>query len=90
MVEASQQQPRPGEEAPDLPILFDPNVLRVARQIWSDYAENHGERSKQPLGAAVNQVTKRGHLLFRTKPILLPNECFVPFNQFETLVPQAV
>lgn len=80
---ASPQWSETGEEQLDFSVLFDPALLRTARQIWRDYHENHRERGKRPLGVAINRANHRGHLLFRQKPILLPQECFIPFNQIE-------
>jgi hypothetical protein len=67
----------------DLPILLDPSVLRAARQIYRTYYEVHPEVTQRPFGVAIDRFTHRGKLIFRGKPILLPQECFVPFSQLE-------
>jgi hypothetical protein len=35
------------------------------------------------MGVAIDRFTYRGKLIFRAKPILLPQECFVPLSQLE-------
>ena len=70
-------------EQMDLPILLDPSVLRAARQIYRTYYEVHPDFIQRPSGVAIDRYTYRGKLIFRKKPILLPQECFVPFSQLE-------
>ncbi len=70
-------------ERMDLPILLDPAVLRAARQIYRTYYEVHPDYIQRPSGVAIDRYTYRGKLIFRKKPILLPQECFVPFSQLE-------
>lgn len=67
----------------ELPELLDPTVLRAARQIYQVYYTVHPDIQQRPLGVAIHRRTQRGQLIFRRKPILLPQECFVPFNQLE-------
>jgi hypothetical protein len=68
----------------DFPVLIDPAVIRAARQIYRTYYEVHPELIQRPLGVAINRFTLRGKLIFSGKPILLPQECFVPFSQIES------
>ncbi|HEY9636873.1 MAG TPA: hypothetical protein V6D14_25965 [Coleofasciculaceae cyanobacterium] len=70
-------------ERMDLPMLLDPAILRAARQIYRIYYEVHPEVTQRPYGVAIDRYTHRGKLIFRNKPILLPQECFVPFSQLE-------
>lgn len=67
----------------DIPILLDPALLRSARQIYRTYYEVHPEVPQRPSGVAIDRYTHRGKLIFKRKPILLPQECFVPFSQLE-------
>ena len=66
------------------PQLLDPTLLRAARLLYRDYQEVHRDRMDRPLGVAINQLTHRGQLLFREKPVLLFSESFVPFEQIES------
>lgn len=68
------------EPEPELCPLQDPALLRIARRLWCEYQTNHQNLSRQPLGVAVNRLTQRAHLLFRTKPILMLHEAFIPFS----------
>lgn len=70
----------------DVPVLLDPTVIRAARQIYRTYIEVHPERIERPLGVAIDRYTYRGKLIYSRKPILLPQECFVPFSQIESEV----
>jgi hypothetical protein len=71
-------------EDTDFSVLLDPNLLRAARSIYTTYYEVHPELIQRPLGVAINRLTYRGKLIFSGKPILLPQECFVPFSQIES------
>lgn len=66
-----------------LPVLIDPALLRVARQIYRDYCETHPGAAKRPSGVAVNQLTYQGKILFSSHPVLLPQERFIPLSQLE-------
>lgn len=65
------------------PELFNPSLLVAARKIYSSYQKTHSDNPRRPTGVAIHQGTCRGQLVFRGKPILLPYECFVPFEQIE-------
>jgi hypothetical protein len=82
-VYTSQQWQEDYIERMDLPMLLDPALLRAARQIYRTYYEVHPELTQRPYGVAIDRYSHRGKLIFRNKPILLPQECFVPFSQLE-------
>ena len=65
-------------------LFLDPKLLRMARRIYRSYRLLHPQSSRQPLGIAIHRDTHRGQLMFNSRPILLPGECFVPLNQLET------
>jgi hypothetical protein len=67
----------------DLPELIDPSILRAARKIYHLHREVLADYFQRPLGIAVDRHTYRGQLIYRTKPILLPDERFVPIEQIE-------
>lgn len=62
--------------------------ITVAREIYSTYRKNHGTNPRRPVGAVINHVSQRGQLIFKGKPILLPREYFVPFEEIEVLEPE--
>ncbi len=80
----SQQRLQNRTDGMDLPLLLDPALLRAARQIHRTYSEAHPNRVQRPHGVAINRFTYRGKLIFSAKPILLPEECFIPFAQIES------
>ncbi|HEY9693158.1 MAG TPA: hypothetical protein V6D15_13180 [Oculatellaceae cyanobacterium] len=80
----SQQQLNNQIERIDIPVLLDPGLLRAARQIYRNYYEVHPDMPHQPLGVAINKYNHRGKLIFSAKPILLSEECFVPFSQINS------
>lgn len=81
----SQQRTKNRTKEMDLPVLLDPALLRAARQIYRTYFEVRSDRSLRPTGVAINRFNHRGKLIFSSeKPILLPQECFVPFSQIES------
>ncbi|MEW5856560.1 MAG: hypothetical protein AB1861_04170 [Cyanobacteriota bacterium] len=84
MVYASQQRLENRTERIDIPVLLDPSIVRAARQIYRTYSEVHPDRIQRPVGVAIDRYTYRGKLIFAGKPILLPQECFVPFSQIES------
>lgn len=78
------QPPKPAVEESDFDVLLDPGLIRSARKIYTTYYEVHPELIQRPLGVAIDRFTHRGKLIFAGKPILLPQECFVPFSQIES------
>ena len=63
--------------------VFNPALLKSARQIYRTYYEVHPEEIQRPLGIAISTKTHRGKLIFGERPVLLPSECFIPLNQIE-------
>lgn len=68
----------------DFSALLDPSLLQAARTIYRTYYEVHPEQVQRPIGVAIDRFTHRGKLIFGGKPVLLPQECFVPLNQIES------
>jgi hypothetical protein len=66
-----------------LPAALNPALLKSARQIYRTYYEVHPEDVQRPIGIAISTKTHRGKLIFGGRPVLLPNECFVPISQIE-------
>ena len=83
VVQASWQPPNYWTDQIDLPTLLDPGLLQAARQIYQTYRAVHPDRVQRPLGVAISRYTYRGKLIFHGKPILLPQECFLPLEQIE-------
>lgn len=69
---------------PDFPPLLDPSILQAARQAYRFYYEVSPDQTQRPLGVVINRLTFRGQLVFKQKPILLPQESFIPVNQLES------
>ncbi|GAC1471904.1 MAG: hypothetical protein NVS2B14_15450 [Chamaesiphon sp.] len=67
-----------------LTVLLDPAILRAARQVYRAYFDIYPNRVKRPTGIVVNRLNHRGKLSFSVKPVLLPQECFVPVSQIES------
>jgi len=63
--------------------VLEPSVVKAARQIYRTYYEVHPNYRDLPIGVAINRLNHRGKLIFKNKPVLLPEECFVPLNQIE-------
>lgn len=68
----------------DFSALLDPSLLQSARNIYRTYFEVHPEDPGRPIGVAIDRFTHRGKLIFSGKPVLLPQECFVPIAQIES------
>lgn len=84
MVYVSQKQAVAGQiDEADFTAFLDPALVRSARQIYITYYEVHPGLMERPIGVAINRFTHRGKLIFAGKPILLPQECFIPFSQIE-------
>lgn len=67
-----------------LPSLIDPAIIRAARQIYRQFYEAHPDMTQRPVGVALNRYNYRGKLIFGKRPILLPEECFVPVEQVQS------
>ena len=65
--------------------LFDPALLRAAKDIYSFYCQINPDRDRrrQPIGVAMNKLNHRGKLIFSSYPILLPEEHFISVDQLE-------
>lgn len=64
---------------PDHSLTTSTSLLEVAREIYTSYSQNH-PRPQKPWGVAVDRASHRGQLIFKGKPVLLPDEDFVPFS----------
>lgn len=65
-------------------MLPDPALLQAARQIYRTYHQAYPKLVGRPAGVAIHRQTLRGKVIFTSNPILLPQECFVPFSQIES------
>lgn len=65
-------------------LMLDANLLRAAQQLYRDYCESQPDTVRRPVGIAIHRLTHRGKPIFTEKPILLPEECFIPLNQIES------
>ncbi|GFE69160.1 hypothetical protein [Chroococcus sp. FPU101] len=59
-------------------------LIRAAKRIYRTYHVLHSKINRQPQGVAIHRDSHRGQLIFRTKPILLPGESFIPVKQLES------
>ena len=84
MVYAGWQRTEESSQPLNSPVLIDPAILKVARQVYRDYCETHSSNAKRPSGVVVNQLTYQGKVLFSNQPILLPQERFIPVAQLES------
>ncbi len=82
---------RPTAKATSMPQqdshgLFDPALLRAARDIYTFYCQINPdrERRRQPIGVAINKLNHQGKLIFSSYPILLPEENFISVAQLES------
>ncbi|WP_017711918.1 hypothetical protein [Prochlorothrix hollandica] len=64
--------------------LMDPSLLRAARHLYRQFYEVHPDVTDRPIGVAVNRYSYRGKLIFGKRPILLPQECLIPFEQIQS------
>lgn len=64
-------------------VLLNPELIKSARHIYRTFYEVHPEVIQRPIGVAIGRMNHRGKLVFGDKPVLLPQECFVPFSQIE-------
>lgn len=58
---------------------LDTPLLAAAQSIYNLYQQAHGV-STTPAGVAVNRQTLRGYVIFNPQPVLLPQECFIPYH----------
>ncbi|GAP98900.1 hypothetical protein [Leptolyngbya sp. NIES-2104] len=66
----------------DYVTYLDPTLIQSARLIYETYFAVHPDIDR-PLGVAINRITHRGKIIFSGKPILLPQEYFIPFELIE-------
>ncbi|MBA3920527.1 MAG: hypothetical protein H0X31_01970 [Nostocaceae cyanobacterium] len=69
-----------------LSALSDPTLIRSARNIYHTYCTANQDLEVLPAGVAISRVTHRGKPTFSDRPILLPQECFVPASQIEAQI----
>lgn len=80
---AYQQTPTNQTIPVDVPPLIDPSILQAARQAYRLFTETNYDAERRPTGVVVSRYTYKGKTIFATRPILLPEEYFVPINQIE-------
>jgi hypothetical protein len=69
---------------PELPPALDPALLEIAQRVYRTFFEVHPDYPQKPLGVVINQISLRGQLVFKGKPVLLIQECFIPIKQIES------
>lgn len=72
------------EHASFLSPALDPTLLQVAQHVYRTFFEVHPDYPSKPLGVVINQMNLRAQLIFKGKPILLMQECFIPLNQLDS------
>lgn len=85
-VTQSRQQgtsPRDMETPGDSYILLDPELIQAARQIYQTYYEVHPNDTRRPFGIAISRKSRRGKLIYTERPVLLPQETFIPLDLIE-------
>lgn len=80
MVQQLASTPEPDEQ---FSTLIDPYLLSAARHIYEKCYDMYPEKAGQTSGVAIDRETYRGQLIFKDKPILLPWESFVPWEQLQ-------
>ena len=81
--ELLEQQYSPTDEE-KFPVFLDSILVRIAKQIYQTYCTHHSRMTRRPLGVAIDRQTCRGQVIFGIRPILLPAERFVSFDQLES------
>ncbi|MGB3533644.1 MAG: hypothetical protein WBA13_09000 [Microcoleaceae cyanobacterium] len=79
----------PNKPSSDIPASvtrpwIDPNLLWVARRFYREYFHAHSQQMRRPWGIVVHRRTQRAAVIFSHQPILLWDECFIPFEQIES------
>lgn len=64
--------------------FFDPSLIKAARNIYRNYYSLGIRVDEEAMGVVINRDSHRGQLAFRSKPILLPRECFITLKQIES------
>ncbi|MGJ3246261.1 MAG: hypothetical protein ACFE0I_09330 [Elainellaceae cyanobacterium] len=75
---------RAGQANPRDGLFPDPAIVYAARHIYHDFCEVHPSQAQRPLGVAIDRFTYRGQIIFTDRPVLLPQECFVPIQHILT------
>ncbi len=84
MVQASDTSAENWEDNSEFSSLRQPALLQAAQEIYRSYYESNARMVSRPVGVVINQVTYRGRVIFSGKPILLPQETFLPLNEIES------
>ncbi|WP_413164576.1 hypothetical protein ACL6C3_01320 [Capilliphycus salinus ALCB114379] len=63
---------------------LDADLLRVAREIYHAYLRVHVRQMRRPSGVVIHPKTYRGLLVFSSRPILLPQERFIPIDYIDS------
>lgn len=65
------------------PWIVDPYIelVNAARYIYQRCYEIYPEKAEQMQGVAIDRATYRGQLIFKERPILLPWESFITFEE---------
>ncbi|PSP17633.1 MAG: hypothetical protein BRC58_05680 [Cyanobacteria bacterium QS_8_64_29] len=58
----------------------DRSTIALAGELYRAYSALYPSRTAQTRGLVVNLYTQRSHPTFSGDPILLPWECFVPWQ----------
>jgi hypothetical protein len=84
VVNVSSYKPSPEIQTSVTQAWIDPNLLWVARRLYREYFHTHAQQMRRPLGVAIHRRTHRATVIFAHQPILLWDECFIPFEQIES------
>ena len=63
--------------------FFDPTLIKAARNIYRNYYNLNVSADIKAVGVIINRDNHRGQLAFKSKPVLLPRECFISLRQIE-------
>jgi len=65
-------------------MLLDSTLLQAAKLTYRAYLKAHCGEMQRPVGIVINMANSRGQLIFSSKPVLLPDEYYIPFEQIES------
>lgn len=60
------------------------SLLREARKIYRAFFAAHPQSAQRPVGVALDRRSGRGYVVFGQRPILLPQEFFIPLDQLQS------
>lgn len=63
---------------------IDPDLLGIARQLYREYFHTHAQQMRRPLGVVVHRRSHRAMVVFSHQPVLLWDECLIPFERLES------